>query len=491
MARLSYILFLSSIPASAAFSPVSINRQPTRSRPTLKSQINGDAAAAAVEDKFDQLLQAGELKSATDLLQKQSMTLNRERFLEVFNAIEERTKEAEENHINKRTAEEGSINLGAMEYPPTSPARMEMSEMYKALKATDNVKAFGAAGDGNYPALGTKNVTPILLEKITGLTMASLTPKPTNTLLLAGAALAGLEGFLSISTGIDLNFLIFFTLFLGFLDKLLVNGAVFETATRIGMPEYTSKIVKHEAGHFLCAYLLGCPVEGCVLSTWAALNDARFGGRETTTNAGTSFFDPSLADEINGRKPLTRASIDRYSIIVMAGIAAEGLNFGAADGGAGDEMALVSFLSNLNPRGGGATSWKNDTIKNQARWGAVQAVLLLREYKDCYDALVDALERGGKLGECVYAIENALKENGLPTIAERPLGYIVDQGMYGEWMTDVPVSSENAEQAKTSEAGTVGSKGIRSIEEEVVSLEELKKRMQQKLQDIDSQLDNL
>ena len=183
---------------------------------------------------------------------------------------------------------------------------------------------------------------------------------------------------------------------MAFLDKLLVNGAVFETATRIFMPEYTDKIRKHEAGHFLFAYLLGCPVEGCVLSTWAALNDARFGGKRTTVNAGTSFFDPNLSDEINGRKPLTRSSIDRYSIIVMGGIAAEALNFGIADGGAGDEMALVSFLSNLNPRSGGAMTWNIDSIKNQARWGALQAVLLLREYRACYDALVDALERGGE-----------------------------------------------------------------------------------------------
>lgn len=444
------------------------------------------------ESQFDECLSKANLKGASKILQSSEINVTKDRFLEIFNAIEERTKEAEENNINKRVAEEGSINLGAMEYPPTSPARTEMTEMYKLLKSTGQLTAYGAAADGKYPALGAKNVTPILLEKITGLSMTSLTPKPTNTLLLAGVALAVLEGIVSVGTGIDLNFMIFATLFMAFLDKLLVNGAVFETATRIFMPEYTDKIRKHEAGHFLCAYLLGCPVEGCVLSTWAALNDARFGGKRTTVNAGTSFFDPNLSDEINGRKPLTRSSIDRYSIIVMGGIAAEALNFGIADGGAGDEMALVSFLSNLNPRSGGAMTWNIDSIKNQARWGALQAVLLLREYRACYDALVDALERGGELGECVYAIETAIKENGLPSVAEKPLGYIVDQGLYGEWMTDLPATTSTTPDTKpTTSIEETKELSVSSIEEEVLSLEELKKRMEDKLREIDSKLDKL
>ena len=41
----------------------------------------------------------------------------------------------------------------------------------------------------------------------------------------------------------------------------------------------------------------------------------------------------------------------------------------------------------------------------------------------------------------MYAIETAIKENGLPSVAEKPLGYIVDQGLYGEWMTDLPATT--------------------------------------------------
>jgi hypothetical protein len=48
-------------------------------------------------------------------------------------------------------------------------------------------------------------------------------------------------------------------------------------------------VVRHEAGHFLTAYLLGCPIESCVLSAWQASSDPRFIGA-----AGTLFFDPEL-----------------------------------------------------------------------------------------------------------------------------------------------------------------------------------------------------
>lgn len=411
---------------------------------------------------------------------------NKERIIKIFDAIERITKEAEENNINKRMAED--INLGNMEYtyPPTSPARMEMTMMYQTLKQKGVLSVFGAASNGNLPAQGSKAITPTLLERITELSMISLTPQPTNTLLIAGAATAFAEGILSVSTGINLNFLITLTLLFAFLDKLLVNGAVFESITRLVMPEYNNKILRHEAGHFLIAYLLGCPVEGCVLNSWEALADARFGGKRTTVSAGTSFFDPDLSDEINGRKPVSRSSVDRYSIIVMAGIAAEAINFGRADGGAGDEAALITFLSNLNPKSGGAVTWDLQGIKNQARWGALQSTLLLKEYKPSYDALVEALERGGDLGECVYAIENAAKEKGLPSIAQKPLGYIVNQGPYGEWVTTSPQSEfvkENPQKNSTEKAF--------DVEEEILSLEELKARMQKKLNDIDSKLNNM
>ena len=103
-----------------------------------------------------------------------------------------------------------------------------------------------------------------------------------------------------------------------------------------------------------------------------------------------------------------------------------------AEGGGGDEISLAAFLSNINPDKGSSSAWTLDRIKNQARWGACQSILLLRQYQACYEALVDALERGGKLGECVYAIEKAARDNNLEPL-NKPIGVIRDVEPFGAW----------------------------------------------------------
>lgn len=457
-------------------------------------------------EKLDELLSEQNLKGAIQFFRSNpNFKLNKSRFLEVFRAIEVRTRDAEENFIN---AEELQQMARSEDYPDMSPARMEMSDMYATLKDLDHLRIYGAAANDNYPAGGSKSITPILLEQATDLSMASLTPKPTNTLLVAGIVFAVSEGIASVVTGINYNIFIGGTLLISFLDNVLVNGAVFETAQRVFMPEYGKKVLKHEAGHFLLAYLLGCPVEGCVLSAWAALRDPRFGGRRTGVSAGTSFFDPQLSDQINNRKPLSRSSIDRYTAVVMAGIAAEALAFGGADGGAGDEQALVRFLTQISPRGGGARGWNSgEAVKSQARWGALQSVLLLRYYHASYDALVDALERGGDLGDCVYAIENAARADGTTPLT-RPLGIVLDRGLYGEWESDPKVihemssggggASSPAKAPVTPTTRRNGNVSMNTAKEDAVIIptkdteaviRESREILEQKLKDIDKKLD--
>ena len=371
----------------------------------LKATADGSPLQDAIEER--------NLRKATSVLKNDDkVNLSRDQWNQIFELIEERTANADENSENLRQA---------TEFPTESAARSEMTQMYNVLKESGQLKLFGVVDPRVPLAAGSTNVPPPLMEGIIDLPMTALTPQPNNSLLFAGVAVALLEFIASAAFQIPMNTLALSSLLLVALDRLFLNGATFETFLKFFSPGVQEKILRHEAGHFLAAYLLGCPVEGIVLSAWGALQDRRFGTRQVS--AGTSFFDPELSQQINNRKSVTRSAVDRYSIIVMAGIAAEADNYGRADGGAGDEMSLVAFLSQLNA--GTSGSWNSDTIRNQARWGALQAVLMMREYKPAYDALVDALERGGTLGDCIFAIEKAARDAGLGPV-KHPNGFIVE-----------------------------------------------------------------
>lgn len=392
-------------------------------------------------------------------------SLTQSQIRSIFDSVERATAESDENTVNKRAL-------------VSDDARAQMTALYKLLREGGRLRAFGAVGRGPpasavaatfggpiYPAAGSKIITPDLLGRITRangleIDMVNLTPRQTNVLLYGGAFLALLEGVVSLATDVDFNFLVACTLLLAVMDQLLVSGAFSDTVQRLLQPGTTARIARHEAGHFLAAYLLGCPVEGVVLSTWEALRDGRFGGRASAVSAGTSYFDLDLSEQIEGRRPLTRESIDRYSVIVMAGIAAEAMEYGRADGGAGDEDALVRFLRSLNPRSGNAVAaWTPELIRNQARWGATQAVLLLKEYRPCYDALVGALDRGGNLGQCIAAIEEAATKEGLGWL-RKPLGRVLEEGEYGRWVpTDDNGDFAPSDDSAGKNAHTNGSDG--------------------------------
>ena len=101
---------------------------------------------------------------------------------------------------------------------------------------------------------------------------------------------------------------------------------------------------------------------------------------------------------------MTRTAIDRYTIVLMAGIAAEAITYQQAEGGASDEAALVNFLVGLSP------PWDQQRVFNQARWAVTQAALLLREHQSAYDELVEAMAAGASLGACISVIEGQLSQ---------------------------------------------------------------------------------
>jgi len=384
-------------------SVASIPRRVSNRRTAVYSSVETNENVENKNAAFDELLEEpSKFGKAIRFFRSHSdeIEMTRDRFGKIFDAIEERTSDAEVNVSDQQQQQQ-------QQQPMISESRNEMTEMYSLLKEQGHLRLYGAITKENMPASGSHNVRPTMLEAITSLPMSSLTPKPSNTLMYAGIAVALIESIASAYLGLDLNAIFFATFGAALCDQLFLNGAVSETLVKILSPETQPKITRHEAGHFLCSYILGCPVEGYVLSAWGALEDPRFRGRGVS--AGTSFFDPTLSSQIEKSK-ITRSSIDRYSIIVMAGIAAEAVMYGRADGGAGDEQALIgrsagnnffvaflnacsflqvpphtfflvssfqnmslldqlAFLSNLNgPSSSSAPVWNDFTIRNQARW---------------------------------------------------------------------------------------------------------------------------
>ena len=270
--------------------------------------------------------------------------------------------------------------------------------LYKRFERQNVLKGYGCV-NGEYPERSVE-ISPMKLEELTGLSVTSLTPRErTSNWRLAGISFCLLEFLIGEELGLDPLYTIIPATFAIFsIDQLLYKGAGFESIYQKIFPEYKQKIIAHEAGHFLISYLLGVPIRGCVTSA----NEARK-YPDIRGQAGTIFYDYKLADELVKQK-VTRSSLDRVSVIIMAGIAAEALKYNKAEGGAIDESSLIQFLSSIQP------PWNILKIQGQARWAALQAILLIKEHQESYNALVDALNKELPLGDCILAIENNLPE---------------------------------------------------------------------------------
>jgi hypothetical protein len=270
-------------------------------------------------------------------------------------------------------------------------------ELYETMKAQGLLPAFGSAPVvTSSPTAADKAVSVERLVSQAGLPLSALAPKKTTLLLWQ---LAGIAAVTSIVVGVRTigheswagpTVALLGTLF--FLDQTVLRGLIFEQAYGRLNSEYSDRIVRHEAGHLLCGYLSGLSISGYVLSGAEAFRDNIPG------QAGTLFFDARMSKELQSGT-VTNRTIDRYSCVLMAGIAAEAIEYGQAEGGAGDEAGLVSLLSQLSP------PWSPLSIKAQARWAVLQAILLLRTNKEAHQALFEAMKARKPLGDCIDIIE--------------------------------------------------------------------------------------
>ncbi|XP_009601047.1 uncharacterized protein LOC107801439 isoform X2 [Nicotiana tabacum] len=193
-------------------------------------------------------------------------------------------------------------------------------------------------------------------------------------------------------------------LFLWTLDLVSFNGGVgaliLDTTGHIFSQKYHNRVVQHEAGHFLIAYLLGILPKGYTLTSLDALK------KEGSLNiqAGAAFVDFEFMEEVN-RGKVTATMLNRFSCISLAGVATEYLLFGYAEGGLTDINQLDALLKSL-----GFTQKKADS---QVRWALLNTILILRRHEKARAKLAEAMTRGKSVGVCIDTVEKYISDNDL------------------------------------------------------------------------------
>ncbi|KAI4303540.1 hypothetical protein MLD38_039152 [Melastoma candidum] len=145
-----------------------------------------------------------------------------------------------------------------------------------------------------------------------------------------------------------------------------VSSLFLDTVGHTFSQKYHNRVIQHEAGHFLIAYLVGILPRGYTISSLDALQ------KEGSLNvqAGTSFVDFEFLEEVNAGK-VSASMLNRFSCIALAGVATEYLLFGCAEGGIADINKLDVLLKGL-----GFTQKKADS---QVRWSGMTSLANLAD----------------------------------------------------------------------------------------------------------------
>ncbi|PPS09561.1 hypothetical protein GOBAR_AA11085 [Gossypium barbadense] len=271
---------------------------------------------------------------------------------------------------------------------------------------------------------------------------------------LSGSSSVVLAGFLGgvsylLQQGIDIRPQLAILLGLAFTDSLFLGGTCLAQISSY-WPPYRRRVLVHEAGHLLVAYLMGCPVRGVILDPIVAMQTGIQG------QAGTQFWDENMNNEmaegqlsgstfdsLRGETltmlsrddslkkaswfllavhfnslfhhqagsdypmliPLRMPAYGRYCMVLFAGTAAEALVYGDAEGGENDENLFRSISVLLQPPLSVAQ------MSNQARWSVLQSYNLLKWHRHAHRAAFKAMENGASLSVIIRKIEEAMSSN--------------------------------------------------------------------------------
>ena len=220
-----------------------------------------------------------------------------------------------------------------------------------------------------------------------------------QNVLVASVAIGTVCGLSANAVGGELGFL------LGYASALfpvvlvgigsIAPGLIGEALYRFKLltnEETRKRHIRMNAGKFLAGYICGLPV-------------AKFSQGNPSNTAEFFQLTPSDKSEVEDKKMFSKnrfnqMDIARISIVCLAGSVAECVEFGVASGSnPGDVNLLNELINSVEP------TIIPEQVQNHIRWSALTAWEILDKYKEEYQRLVVAFEKGLPMEECIAVIE--------------------------------------------------------------------------------------
>lgn len=152
-------------------------------------------------------------------------------------------------------------------------------------------------------------------------------------------------------------------------------------------PEYMDRVVKHEAAHFLIAYLSGIPVSSYSL-----------GLLEMHVELLESKVEKKL---IGAAGVITQEEMESLAIVAMSGVAAEAKYFDKVCGQEADLFSLQKAMNKTSPK---LSAEREQSI---TRWAVYKAAKIITDHENSYVRLCASMRKGESVADCVRAIETA------------------------------------------------------------------------------------
>jgi ATP-dependent Zn protease len=168
-------------------------------------------------------------------------------------------------------------------------------------------------------------------------------------------------------------------------------------------PEQKERIIYHEAGHFLTAYLLEIPIIGYSLTPWETL-------KHKNSGSGGVIFDTSILEQKKRDLQEFNLILERLGVVLMGGIAAEKFIYNNSQGGQEDLQKFREIYANVGLK----DSNSQLTVSNlqlRQRQAILRSTNLIESNKKSYLALVEAMKERKSVAQCQDIIESNLESS--------------------------------------------------------------------------------